>query len=188
MEPTRKGPIPQGPRRVLGWRPGAAGEEERSQFLMSPSSWVPWSPSEHTFSDCSIPPAPVATPAFPVSPLHLSSASTCLLSPVSAAFGTPTPGGHPDFSLHCCSSLVLPVMQETRVQSLGREDPWRRKRQPIPGFLLGESHGQRSLAGYSPWGRPESDTTERLTVALSLLLFTDTSLCPLNEGMQSINQ
>ena len=30
---------------------------------MSPSSWVPWSPSEHTFSDCSIPPAPVATPA-----------------------------------------------------------------------------------------------------------------------------
>ena len=27
-------------------------------------------------------------------------------------------------------------------------------------FLLGESHGQRSLAGYSPWGRKESDTPE----------------------------
>ena len=30
---------------------------------------------------------------------------------------------------------------------------WRRKWQPTPGFLPGESHGQRSLAGYSPWGR-----------------------------------
>ena len=40
--------------------------------------------------------------------------------------------------------------------------PWRRKWQPTPVFLPGESHGQRSLAGYSPWGRKESDTTERL--------------------------
>ena len=38
----------------------------------------------------------------------------------------------------------------------------RRKWQPIPGFLPGESHGQRSLAGYSPWECKESDTTERL--------------------------
>ena len=38
--------------------------------------------------------------------------------------------------------------------------PWRRKRQPTPVFLPGESHGQRSLAGYSPWGPIESDTTE----------------------------
>ena len=30
-------------------------------------------------------------------------------------------------------------------------------------FLLGEFHGQRSLAGYSPWGLKESDTTEQLT-------------------------
>ena len=30
-------------------------------------------------------------------------------------------------------------------------------------FLPGEFHGQRSLAGYSPWSRKESDTTERLT-------------------------
>ena len=33
---------------------------------------------------------------------------------------------------------------------------------PIPVFLPGESHGQRSLAGYSPWGLKELDTTERL--------------------------
>ena len=32
--------------------------------------------------------------------------------------------------------------------------------QPTPVFLPGESHGQRSLLGYSPWGRQESDTTE----------------------------
>ena len=39
---------------------------------------------------------------------------------------------------------------------------WRRKWQPTPVFLPGESHGGRSLVGYSPWGRKESDTTERL--------------------------
>ena len=34
--------------------------------------------------------------------------------------------------------------------------PWKRKWQPTPGFLPGEFHGQRSLVGYSPWGRQES--------------------------------
>ena len=34
-----------------------------------------------------------------------------------------------------------------------RKIPWRRKWQPTPDFLPGKSHGQRSLAGYSPWGR-----------------------------------
>ena len=38
--------------------------------------------------------------------------------------------------------------------------PWRRARQPTPLFLPGESHGQRSLDGCSPWGRKESDTTK----------------------------
>ena len=41
-----------------------------------------------------------------------------------------------------------------------RRIPWRRKWQPTPVFLPGECHGQRSLAGYSPQGRKESDTTE----------------------------
>ena len=40
--------------------------------------------------------------------------------------------------------------------------PWRRACQPIPVFLPGESHGQRSLAGYSPWGCTESDMTEAI--------------------------
>ena len=40
--------------------------------------------------------------------------------------------------------------------------PWRRKGQLTPVFLPGESHGQRNLAGYSPWGRKESDTTKQM--------------------------
>ena len=39
---------------------------------------------------------------------------------------------------------------------------WRRKWQSTPVLLPGKSHGQRSLVDYSPWGRKESDTTERL--------------------------
>ena len=40
--------------------------------------------------------------------------------------------------------------------------PWRRKWQPTPVFLPRKSHGQRSLAGYSPWGCKESDMTWRV--------------------------
>ena len=67
---------------------------------------------------------------------------------------------HCGFSLQF-SSLVaqqyrtsLPK-QETQVWSLGQEDSWRRKGQPTPVFLLGKSHGQRSLAAYSWWGHKE---------------------------------
>jgi len=38
--------------------------------------------------------------------------------------------------------------------------PWSGKRQPTPVFLPGESHGQRSLVGYSPWGHKESGATQ----------------------------
>ena len=38
-----------------------------------------------------------------------------------------------------------------------REDPLRITWKPTPVFLLGESHGQRSLVGYSPWGHKELD-------------------------------
>ena len=44
--------------------------------------------------------------------------------------------------------------------------PWRRKWQSAPALLPGKSHGQRSLVGYSPWGRKELDMTERLHVSL----------------------
>jgi len=41
--------------------------------------------------------------------------------------------------------------------------PWRRAWQPSPVFLPGESHGQRSLVDYSPWGHKESNKTEQLS-------------------------
>ena len=44
----------------------------------------------------------------------------------------------------------------------------RRQWQPTPVLLPGKSHGQRSLVGCSPWGREESDTTERLHFHFSL--------------------
>ena len=67
---------------------------------------------------------------------------------------------------HHWASLVaqmvknLTAMQETWVRSLGWENPLEEGMQPTPIFLPGESHGQRSLVGYSPWGYEESDTTE----------------------------
>ena len=54
----------------------------------------------------------------------------------------------------------LPAMQETWVRSLAQEDLLEKGGQPIPVFLPGESHGQRSLVGYNPWCRNESDTTD----------------------------
>ena len=70
------------------------------------------------------------------------------------------------------SSLVaqmvknLPAMWETQVQSLGQEDPWRREWQPTPVFLPGESHGQRSLVGHSPWCCKKSNMTEQPTLPM----------------------
>ena len=46
------------------------------------------------------------------------------------------------------------------VRSLGRKDPLGMEWQPTPVLLPGKSHGQRSHAGYSPWHRKASDTTE----------------------------
>ena len=45
---------------------------------------------------------------------------------------------------------------------------WTRKWQPIPIFLPGEFHGQRSLASYSPWGHKESDTARQPTHAYTI--------------------
>ena len=46
------------------------------------------------------------------------------------------------------------------IPGLGRFS-WGREWQPTPAFLPGESLGQRSLAGYSPWGHKESDATKQ---------------------------
>ena len=47
-----------------------------------------------------------------------------------------------------------------QVRSLGREDPLDKGVASPQASSPGKSHGQRSLAGYSPWGHKESDTTE----------------------------
>ena len=55
--------------------------------------------------------------------------------------------------------------------------PRRRHWLPTPVFLPGEFHGQKSLAGYSPWGCKELDMTERLTHSLSMFSSV-AQLCP----------
>ena len=54
----------------------------------------------------------------------------------------------------------LPAMQETWVRSLNWEDPLEEGMATTPVFLPGESHGWRSLVGYSAWSCKESDMTE----------------------------
>ena len=61
----------------------------------------------------------------------------------------------------------LPTVQETWVRFLGWEDPLEKGMPLTPVSLLGESHGQRSLAGYSPWGCKELDMTDQLSDQLS---------------------
>ena len=84
-----------------------------------------------------------------------SSISLC-----SASFGTP----RPNLPVTPCVSWLpfqglafqSPIMKKTSFLSVSS------RRQPTPVFMPGKSHGPRSLVGYSPWGRKELDTTERL--------------------------
>ena len=67
--------------------------------------------------------------------------------------------------LFCCNSKFLGKVdpawrKRCEFNPWVRKMLWRRAQQPTPVFLPRESHGQRSLAGYSPWGGKESDTTE----------------------------
>ena len=57
----------------------------------------------------------------------------------------------------------LSAIQETQIGKI----PWRTGQEPTPVFLPEESHGQRSVVGYSPLRHKESDTTEQLTLLFS---------------------
>ena len=63
-----------------------------------------------------------------------------------------------------------PAMKETWVRSLGWEDPLQKGMTTYSSILPGKSHGQRSLAGYSPWDCKQQDTTERLSLHSTILL------------------
>ena len=65
-----------------------------------------------------------------------------------------------------------PVMKDTWVWSLGQEVPLDKGLATHSSILAGEIHGQRSLAGYSPWGRKASDTTEWLWPTISQQAFS----------------
>ena len=64
-------------------------------------------------------------------------------------------------------------MWETWVGFLGWEDALEEDVAIHSVFLPGESHGQRSLVGYSPWGLKESNTTERLSTHSISQLFKE---------------
>ena len=75
--------------------------------------------------------------------------------------------------------MNLPAMRRPGFDSWVRKMPWRRKWQLTPAFLLGESLGQRSLAGHSPWGC-NSWTLFRFVIA-----FLPRSKCLLISWLQS---
>ena len=75
---------------------------------------------------------------------------------------------HCEFSVGRASLVAqivknLPAVQETQVDTWVGTISWRREWLPIPVFLPGEFHGQKSLVGYSLWDHKESDTIEPLT-------------------------
>ena len=65
-----------------------------------------------------------------------------------------------NLKIRIVGALLYHVLKEGMFSSFSPAAPWRRKWQPTLAFLPGESHGQRSLAGYCPWDHKESDTTE----------------------------
>ena len=80
--------------------------------------------------------------------------------------------------------------QEMQVDPSVGKIPWRRKWQPTPVFLPGESHGWRSLLGFSPWYCKKSDPTEHIVPTIKMHIYiykmhmynitaikTETALC-----------
>ena len=101
----------------------------------------------------------------------------------------------PDYSVsviylldfHSSSAVKnLSTMQETRIWSLGWVDPLEENWQPTPVFLLGKSHGQKSLEGQSPWCRKESDVTEWLSMS-NIFTNDNITIFPFDDNSLSFN-
>ena len=114
---------------------------------------------------------------FTASSFRIWNSSTGIPSPPLAVFVAMLPKAH--LTSHSRMSSSRWVMTPSWLSGSWRSflysssvySPWRRKWQPIPVFLPGESHGWRSLVGYSPWGHKELDTTERLNFNFSVYSF-----------------
>ena len=81
-----------------------------------------------------------------------------------------------------CASSKEPACQCRRHKRQGfdpqvRKIPWRRAWQPTPVFLPGESHGQRSLVGYSPWGHKDPDNLAHSTLLSRVMLLALPYIC-----------
>ena len=74
----------------------------------------------------------------------------------------------------------LSAMLETQVQSLGQEDPLEKEIATHSSTLAWKIPWTRNLVGYSPWGRKESDTTERLTYESRVNEYHDATFQVLN--------
>ena len=96
-----------------------------------------------------------------IAKVSLSKAVACLWNLHASGIGVycSLTGGIPG-GAHGKESACQCRRHEMWVDLWVRRIPWRRKWQPTPVFFPGESHGQRGLAGYSPWGHKESDPTE----------------------------
>ena len=90
----------------------------------------------------------------------------------------------------CVISSTEPTFQYKRPKRCRfypcvRKIPWRRAWQPTPVFLSGESHGQKNLVSYSPWGHKELDTTEQLSTAC-IWIHTNMRLATIVVQMQGL--
>ena len=83
-------------------------------------------------------------------------------------FSTPYLWGWPSQVAQGKESKSVCQCRRHRFDPWVRKIPWGRKWQPIPVFLGGKFHGQRSLEGWSPWGRKESDTTKHTYTSIGI--------------------
>ena len=65
----------------------------------------------------------------------------------------------------------LPAITKMWAWSLGWEVPLKEEMAAPPVILPEKSHGQKSLANFSPWGRKELDTTERLSIHITIIFY-----------------